>query len=153
MSFFWSKPSYILPLTIKLNQKFASRSGPNANSTVLSAGQDVVRVRINRGYGATMRVSHLPDHGFVLHHVKAAQEAVSPPGHDGSIVFANAATHASDSFGCVQGLHGFIVRKVPEFKRSTFIDGYELVALLSEGNVVDGGRVAVGVKQEAKVIY
>jgi hypothetical protein len=47
-------------LTIELGEKLAVLTRPNSNRAVLATSQNVVSIRVNGGYGATVSVIDFP---------------------------------------------------------------------------------------------
>lgn len=88
-------------------------STPDAHCTVLASGEDVVRVGVDGGDGASGGVGDLPDLALTLNWNEATEESVGPSGHNSTVVLGKGNGHTLGSFVRVSCEQALVVGKVP----------------------------------------
>ena len=140
-------------LTVELNQKFSVRSGPDSDSSILSAWENVISVDVQRGDRASMGVCHLPYYSSSLL-VEASDKSISPASHDWIVVKSDAAGWSTVHLTGGSCENGFVLWKIPNFSCAILIYRQELVwPLWGEMEIVNWACMGIGMEQEREVSF
>ena len=138
-------------LTIELGEEFTVLTRPNSNRAVLATCENVVGIRVNGGYGATVSVIDFPQLGAPLD-IKAAEETVTPACDHSLVVLGYGAADTAREFCGLEGHYRLVLGKIPNLDRATFIDGGKNITVSAEGKIVDTRAVSIRVQHERQVI-